>query len=49
MDIQCHVDHTLLVKHSTEKKIAILIVYVDDIIIAGDFDEELQGLRKYLA
>ena len=47
--IQCQADHTLFVKHSAEKKIAILIVYVDDIIITGDFDEELQGIRIYLA
>lgn len=42
----------MFVKHSVEKKIvilSILIVYVYDIIITGDFEEELQCLRKYLA
>ena len=30
---QCQADHTLFVKFFLEKKIAILIVYVDDIIL----------------
>ena len=46
---QCQSDHTLFVKFSTEKKIAILIVYVDDIILTDDFDEELQILKQHLA
>ncbi|KAH9783514.1 hypothetical protein KPL71_009336 [Citrus sinensis] len=36
-------------KFSTEKKIAVLIVYVDDIILTGDFEEELQFLKQRLA
>ncbi|KAH9678975.1 retrovirus-related pol polyprotein from transposon RE1 [Citrus sinensis] len=32
---KCQSDHTLFVKFSTEKKIAVLIVYVDDIILTG--------------
>lgn len=46
---QCQSDHTLFVKLSTEKKIAVLIVYVDDIILTGDFEEELQVLKQRLA
>ena len=39
--IQCQADHTLFVKRSLENKLAILIVYVDDIILTGDYEEEL--------
>ena len=46
---QCQVGHTLFVKTSTEKKIAILIVYVDDIILTWDYVEELVRLKKLLA
>ncbi|KAH9717287.1 retrovirus-related pol polyprotein from transposon RE1 [Citrus sinensis] len=46
---QCQSNHTLFVKFSTKKKIAVLIVYVDDIILTGDFEEELQFLKHRLA
>ena len=46
---QCQADHTLFVKFSSEKKIAVLIVYVDDIILTGDYEEELLGMKKHLA
>jgi hypothetical protein len=39
----------LFVKTSPEKEIAILIVYVDDIILSGDYKEELVRLKKLLA
>ena len=39
----------MFVKFSTEKKIAVLIVYVDDIILTGDFKKELQFLKQRLA
>ena len=42
---QCQSDHTLFVKFSAEEKVAILIVYVDDIILISDFEEELQVLK----
>ena len=42
---QCQLDHTLFVKFSAKEKVAILIVYVDDIILTGDFEEELQVLK----
>lgn len=41
-------DHTLFVKHSLDGK-AILIVYVNDIILIGDFEEEMIKLKKFLA
>ncbi|RVW96479.1 Retrovirus-related Pol polyprotein from transposon TNT 1-94 [Vitis vinifera] len=42
-------DHTLFVKKSHAGKMAILIVYVDDIILSGNDMEELQNLKKYLS
>ena len=36
-------------KHSKEGKIAILIVYVDDILLTGDDIAELERLKKGLA
>ncbi|RVX06246.1 Copia protein [Vitis vinifera] len=42
-------DHTLFVKKSHTGKMAILIVYVDDIILSGNDMEELQNLKKYLS
>ena len=46
---QSQADHTLFYKHSTMGKIAILIVYVDDIILTGNDAEELKALKKFLA
>ena len=46
---QYQADHTLFVKTSPEKKIAILIVYVDDIILTRDYEEKLVRLKKLLA
>ncbi|XP_059635870.1 uncharacterized mitochondrial protein AtMg00810-like [Cornus florida] len=42
-------DHTMFYKHGEEGKIAVLIVYVDDIILTGDDIEELTRLKKKLA
>ena len=39
---QSQADNTLFVKHSEDKKITILIVYVDDIIVTGDNFEEIK-------
>ncbi|KAK2965913.1 hypothetical protein RJ640_005329 [Escallonia rubra] len=36
-------------KHSTDGKIAILIVYVDDIILTGDDTAEIERLKQCLA
>lgn len=46
---QCQTDHTMFVKHSPSGKKAILIVYVDDIILTGDHNEEIQKLKSFLA
>jgi hypothetical protein len=45
---QCNCDHTVFYKHSS-CKITILAVYVDDIIITGDDDEEILELKKCLS
>ena len=47
--IQSQAEHTLFYKHSTNNKISILIVYVDDIILTGDDSLELKNLREKLA
>ncbi|RVW96855.1 Retrovirus-related Pol polyprotein from transposon TNT 1-94 [Vitis vinifera] len=46
---QGQADHTLFVKKSHAGKMAILIVYVDDIILFGNDMEELQNLKTYLS
>ncbi|RVW94161.1 Retrovirus-related Pol polyprotein from transposon RE1 [Vitis vinifera] len=46
---QGQADHTLFVKKSHAGKMAILIVYVDDIILSDNDMEELQKLKKYLS
>lgn len=40
--------HTVLYKYSNERKIAILIFYIDDIILPGDDNIELRRLKRYL-
>ena len=46
---QCQADHTLFVKFSSEKKIVVLIIYVDDVILIGDYGDELLRLKKLIA
>jgi hypothetical protein len=46
---QCQADHTLFIKSSPKNKKAILIVYVDDIMLIGDYGDELVKLKKLLA
>ena len=46
--IQCNTDHTLFFWHAAGN-VAILIVYVDDIVITGDDIVEIVDLKKYLA
>ncbi|RVX19263.1 Retrovirus-related Pol polyprotein from transposon RE1 [Vitis vinifera] len=46
---QAQSDHTMFIKHSNDGKIAILIVYVDDIILTGDHVTEMDRLKKSLA
>ncbi|KAM1894532.1 hypothetical protein ACFX13_043426 [Malus domestica] len=46
--IQSHSDHTLFLKRQNAKLTA-LIIYVDDMIVTGDDQKEIQRLQKYLA
>ena len=45
---QCNGDHTLFYRHS-RLKITVLAVYVDDIIITGDDEAEIECLKKNLS
>ena len=45
---QCQADHTLFVKHSANGRLAILIVYVDDIVVIGNH-EEISHLKYLLS
>jgi len=45
---QSNADHTLFYKHDTGE-VAILVVYVDDIVITGNDLDEIRSLKKYLA
>ncbi|KAK2993448.1 hypothetical protein RJ640_005142 [Escallonia rubra] len=42
-------DHTMLTRHSTDGKIVVLIVYVEDIILTGDDTAEMERLKQCLA
>ncbi|KZV22697.1 Cysteine-rich RLK (receptor-like protein kinase) 8 [Dorcoceras hygrometricum] len=42
-------DHTMFIKSSGTGKVAVLIVYVDDIIISGNDEEEIHRLKKCLS
>ena len=46
---QSQANHTMVFKHSCEDKIAILIVYVDDIILTSDDSLEIERLKGLLA
>ena len=39
----------MLVKHSTSDKITVLIVYVDDIVLTGNYKEEMAHLKHLLS
>jgi hypothetical protein len=45
--LQSNADHTLFYKHAAGK-VAILLVYIDDIVITGDDLVEISALKKYL-
>jgi hypothetical protein len=45
---QCNGDHTVFYKHSG-RKIVVLVVYVDDIIITGDDEVEIKCLKGKLS
>jgi hypothetical protein len=46
---QSNADHTLFYKHDDDDKVAVLIVYVDDIVITGNDFEEISDLKHHLA
>ena len=46
---QCQTDHTMFIKSSPKGKRAIMILYVDDIILTGDYVEEIVNLKQFLA
>lgn len=46
---QCQADHTLFIKHSAQGRITVLIVHVDDIILTGNFCEEMTRLKHLLS
>ncbi|XP_022883114.1 uncharacterized protein LOC111399852 [Olea europaea var. sylvestris] len=46
---QGQADHTMFYRHTDGDKVAILIVYVDDIILTGDDSNEIERLKKILA
>jgi hypothetical protein len=48
-DKQSQDDHTLSIKYSTQGKVTALIVYVDDIVVMGNDDGEIQNLKHSLA
>jgi hypothetical protein len=45
---QCNGDHTVFYIHC-DQKITILAVYVDDIIITRDYQEEIKRLKECLS
>jgi hypothetical protein len=45
---QSNADHTLFYKHDGDK-LVVLIVYVDDIIITRNYEEEIKKIKKHLA
>ena len=46
---QTQADHVLLVKHFTDGRITILIVYVDDILLTGNHEGEMRRLKMLLS
>ena len=46
---QCQADHTLFVEHSANGRLAILIVYVDDIVVTGNHEEEINHLKHLVS
>ena len=47
--VQSQADHTVFYKKGKEGKITILIVYVDDIVITGNDEQEIGRLKLFLA
>ena len=45
---QAQTDHTMFIKHSRDGKVTIFLVYVDDIILTGDDENEMNQLKTCL-
>jgi hypothetical protein len=45
---QSNSDHTLFLKRNGEKTVA-LIIYIDDMIVTGNDEDEISELQKYIA
>lgn len=43
---QCSTDHCMFVKHTTDARITILAVFVDDVLIASNEQKDVQDLRS---
>jgi hypothetical protein len=46
---QSQADHTLFIKHSSQGKVTASIMYVDEIVLTGNGDGEMQNLKHRLA
>jgi hypothetical protein len=46
---QSQADHTLFIKHSSQGKVTTSIMYVDEIVLTGNGDGEMQNLKHRLA
>ena len=46
---QCQTDHIMFAKHFVNGKIALFIVYVDDVVITGDDYDQINHLKNLLA
>ena len=44
---QCQANHNLFAKHSANGNLAILIAYVDDLVVTGNHEEEFSHLKHY--
>lgn len=47
--LQCQSDHTMFIKHFNMSRISVIIVYVDDIVITGNDEEEIMQIKLLLS